>query len=58
MNLAAFCFWTDRAVLGSTENSAIWLKNPSFENYISYVSMGEKREKLEFLHIVAFTLES
>ena len=41
MNLAAFFFWTDGAVLGSTENSAIWLKNPSFESYISYVFMGK-----------------
>ena len=45
MNFAAFCFWTDRAVLGSAENSAILLKNPSFEGYF-FMFSWIKNEKM------------
>ena len=45
MNFAAFCFWTDRAVLGSAENSAILLKNPSFEGFIFFMFSWAKHEK-------------
>jgi len=30
MNHVTFCFWADRAVLGSKENSEILLKYPNF----------------------------
>ena len=31
MNLVAFCFWAYWVVLSSTENSAIFLKYPTFK---------------------------
>ena len=51
MNLLTFCFWADRAVLGSTENSTILLKYPAFESCL-FVFSWTKKLKIEFLYTV------
>ena len=55
MSLIPFCFWAGCAVLGSTENSAILLKYPTFEGVFFILAWARKWKHLSLstLHCTA-----
>ena len=51
MKLVAFCFLADWAVFCSAENSAVLIKYPTFEEYLSYFHVETSKK---FLYILGF----